>query len=87
MLHDPNTYTEPFKFKPERYNNDDTAMNMTLEPVFGFGRRVCPGRLFGENTLFMIMATTLSTCHISPGLDENGNEVLPSGKYISGPLT
>lgn len=75
------------EFDPERYNGLDSEMVKVTDLVFGFGRRVCPGIHFAEGTLFAIIATTLATCDILPGLDENGNEVLPTYSYTPGTLT
>ncbi|KAF9534613.1 putative monooxygenase [Crepidotus variabilis] len=86
MLHDPAEYEDPMNFNPERFNNDDEAMEYAKDPAFGFGRRVCPGRLFAENSLFAIVSTTLATCKILPGLDAEGKEVLPSGQYTNGTI-
>ena len=42
MLHDENTYPEPFKFKPERFLKDGKIDPSVPRPdlAFGFGRRV-----------------------------------------------
>ena len=46
------------------------------EIVVGFGPRFFPGKYFSNGTTFAMIATTLATCDIPPGLDENGSEVL-----------
>ena len=61
-------------------------MKKATNPIFGFGRRLCPGIHFADGTLFAIIATTLATCDILPGLDEKGNEVLPRYAYTSGTI-
>lgn len=86
MLHDEEIYPEPMKFKPERYNEDDVEMEKVKDLIFGFGRRFCPGRYFSGGTTFALIATTLATCDILPGLDENGNEVLPKVAYTPGTI-
>ncbi|KAF8898066.1 cytochrome P450 [Gymnopilus junonius] len=86
MLHDPEIYPNPMQFIPERYNGSDEEMfKVTLS--FGFGRRICPGMHFAEGTLFSIIATTLATCDILPGLDANGKEVIPKYAYTPGTIT
>ncbi|CAA7263631.1 unnamed protein product [Cyclocybe aegerita] len=87
MLHDPEVYANPMEFYPERFNNDDAEMEKVKDLTFGFGRRFCPGKHFAEGTLFAIVATTLATCDILPGLDENGKEVMPKYKYTPGTIT
>jgi cytochrome P450 len=78
MLHDPDIYPDPMVFNPDRFNGDDDKMERVKDLVFGFGPRFCPGRFFNGETFFSIVATTLATCDILPGLDKDGNEVLPN---------
>jgi cytochrome P450 len=87
MLHDPEIYPDPLEFNPERFNGDDVEMEKVKDLVFGFGRRFCPGRYFSGGTTFALIATTLATCDILPGLDEDGKEVLPKVAYTPGLIT
>jgi cytochrome P450 len=67
-------YHDPETFKPERFEepyNEPYATNVT----FGFGRRRCPGYIFADASLFLIMAQSLAVFNIKPGVDEEGNEV------------
>jgi hypothetical protein len=84
MLHDPDVFTNPMKFDPDRYHNLDSEMEKVNKLVFGFGRRLCPGKAFGEATVFAIAATVLATCNIYPTVDENGNNIIPDVVYSSG---
>lgn len=86
MLHDPDTYPNPMEFNPERYNGLDSEMQKVTDLAFGFGRRVCPGLHFAEGTLFLIVATTLATCKVLPGLDKHGKAVLPEYAYTPGTI-
>ena len=86
MLHDPEIYPNPMEFNPDRFKGLDSEMKKATNPIFGFGRRLCPGMHFADGTLFAIIATTLATCDILPGLDEKGNEVLPRYAYTSGTI-
>ncbi|KAJ7753262.1 putative monooxygenase [Mycena metata] len=87
MLHDPDVFTNPMKFDPDRYQNLDSKMNKVTDLVFGFGRRVCPGKAFGEGNVFAIAATILATCYIVPKVDDNGNDVIPDIVHSSGSLS
>ncbi|KAJ7745430.1 putative monooxygenase [Mycena maculata] len=87
MLHDPEIYPNPDEFNPDRYNNLDSEMEKVPELVFGFGRRVCPGRFFAEGTFFAIAATVLATCEILPPVDSEGNKVIPDVRFSSGTIT
>ncbi|KAF9695815.1 hypothetical protein EKO04_006159 [Ascochyta lentis] len=67
-------YHDPEAFKPERFEapyNEPYATTVT----FGFGRRKCPGYLFADASLFLIMAQALAVFSIKPGVDEEGKEV------------
>jgi hypothetical protein len=71
ILHDPATYPEPDKFKPERFLNADGSLrdDPTLTSGFGFGKRICPGRHFVDATLFIFIASLLSAFNIEKGKD------------------
>lgn len=86
MLHDPEVYADPMVFNPERFNGVDAEMAKASSLAFGFGRRVCPGMHFAEGTIFSIIMTTLATCDVLAGLDENGKEVMPKYAYTSGTI-
>lgn len=54
-------------FKPERYLTDDRH-HAEPDPrrfVFGFGRRVCPGRILGENALYINIVQSLAVFKIT----------------------
>ncbi|KAI0854591.1 cytochrome P450 [Xylaria cubensis] len=66
FTHDPNVYHDPTTFRPERFlAGDDHEPELNPEKfVFGFGRRVCPGRFLAENSLFLIVAQSLAVFSI-----------------------
>jgi cytochrome P450 len=76
FTHDPAAYHEPESFKPERflapYNEPDPHSY-----VFGFGRRVCPGKLLADSMLWLTVARSLAVYDIRKGVDENGKEIEP----------
>lgn len=77
-MHDPEIYEEPDEFVPERFLKDGKLNRQIRDPAvaaFGFGRRICPGRFFSDNSLFMMIASVLAVFDMKPGLDENGCEV------------
>jgi cytochrome P450 len=43
--------------------------------AFGFGRRVCPGRYFAQNSLFIIISSVLAAFNIAPPLDGEGRPI------------
>ncbi|CRL22191.1 Cytochrome P450 [Penicillium camemberti] len=52
MSFNPEIFPNPYEFKPDRW-----IENPKLEhSPFGFGRRICPGRHLGWNSIFILMA-------------------------------
>ncbi|RPD62615.1 cytochrome P450 [Lentinus tigrinus ALCF2SS1-7] len=75
IMHDPETYPEPEKFIPERYLKDGKINPAVRDPasvIFGYGRRICPGRHFADASLFTYIASILHTLDISPPVDDDG---------------
>ncbi|KAF8634127.1 hypothetical protein AX15_001059 [Amanita polypyramis BW_CC] len=73
---DESRYPDPEPFRPERFFNPDGTLNDdTVEYVFGFGRRICPGRFVANAVIWLIVATVLSSFNISKAKDENGVEI------------
>ncbi|KAI5120722.1 hypothetical protein M0805_006428 [Coniferiporia weirii] len=86
MMLDERNYTDPTQFRPERFAKVDGKAPQILDPasaVFGFGRRICPGRHFAEASLWLAIANILTVFDISPGLDADGREVLPEGGFTN----
>lgn len=80
---DPAVYHEPEIFKPERFlepHNEPSARCF----VFGFGRRICPGRLLADSILFLTIARSLALFEIKKDLDKNGKEVDPEVRVTTG---
>ena len=46
--------------------------------------RICPGRYFGDATLFIYIASILHTFHITPPCDENGDPIRIRPQYTNG---
>ncbi|KAF6752757.1 cytochrome P450 98A3 [Ephemerocybe angulata] len=78
MMHDPEVFEDPESFRPERY-----LKNGSIDPTvpdgdrasFGFGRRICPGRHFSNDSLFLFAASLLAAFEVVPPKDEAGNPV------------
>ncbi|KAJ7301421.1 putative monooxygenase [Mycena albidolilacea] len=83
MLHDPEVYSNPMDFDPDRYQND-AEMEKVTDLIFGFGRRAYPGKAFADGTLFAIASTVLATCEILLPVDVQGNKIVQDVAYTSG---
>ncbi|KAJ7671828.1 cytochrome P450 [Mycena rosella] len=69
VLHDSEMYPGPFNFDPYRFIQEgklDVSKNDPGRFTFGFGRRSCPGRLFAEDSLWLMIAQFLAVYAISP---------------------
>ncbi|KAI0274083.1 cytochrome P450 [Russula aff. rugulosa BPL654] len=74
VLHDPVMYPDPDSFKPERFINEDGSLrdDPILASLFGFGKRICPGRHLADAMIFIVIASLLSVFNIEKGNDTNG---------------
>jgi cytochrome P450 len=85
-LRDPNTYKDPEVFNPERFLGDYPEPD-PRRAVFGFGRRICPGRYLADSTLFLACASVLSTFNLLQKEDQHGNKLVPDIKYSGVTIT
>ncbi|KAH9886458.1 O-methylsterigmatocystin oxidoreductase [Cubamyces lactineus] len=72
MWGDPTVYPEPEKFIPERFLAIDAKVRSPDSYQFGFGRRICPGRHFANEALYITVASVLHVFNIDPPLDDKG---------------
>ncbi|KIJ11836.1 hypothetical protein PAXINDRAFT_171580 [Paxillus involutus ATCC 200175] len=79
-------YPNAEQFTPERFlttegtlSDDDPA-----EYVFGFGRRICPGRYTADASVWSAIATMLATLEFTLAKDAEGKDITPEPKYIIG---
>jgi hypothetical protein len=76
MCHNEAKYPNSSEFNPERFlNPDGTLTDDTVSVVWGFGRRVCPGRHLAEASLWSAVASLLAIFKFSKAKDEGGNEI------------
>ncbi|KAF5313822.1 hypothetical protein D9619_013035 [Psilocybe cf. subviscida] len=90
ILHDERVFKDPEEYRPERYLKDGQLNPSVRQPeasAFGFGRRICPGRFYSDNTLFSMVSSILHAFNITPGLDEKGEPAQLSNKMTSGLLS
>jgi Cytochrome P450 len=82
IMHDPTTYPEPTKFKPERFLDPVTPAPLP-DAAFGFGRRVCPGQFFARDMLWVAMASMLAVFEFLPATDAEGRPIPPAQEFTS----
>ncbi|KAL5637726.1 hypothetical protein ACGC1H_002106 [Rhizoctonia solani] len=78
ILHDPNTYPDPYTFQPERYLQNHPAPD-PRKYIFGFGRRVCPGIHVAYDSTFINCAGLVSAFDF-----EASAELLASVEVLGG---
>jgi len=76
LTRNPEIYDEPESFRPERF-----IEGKQLDPkqlVFGFGRRICPGRAFADMNIWLAVASITACFQIS------SNGAIGGPKFTSG---
>ncbi|KAL1755741.1 cytochrome P450 [Schizophyllum commune] len=90
MAHDELAYPEPYIYKPERFLTDDGKLNPAVRDpasfVFGFGRRVCPGKHMALASIWMTIASTLRVYNIEKVKQPDGTTIEPKREYKSSTL-
>ncbi|KAJ7133369.1 cytochrome P450 [Mycena epipterygia] len=81
IMHDESVFPDPDVFSPERYL--DSSSTKSLDAMFGFGGRLCPGRHLARSTIWITIASILATFTISKALDEDGHEIEVSDEEVS----
>ncbi|KAF5315270.1 hypothetical protein D9619_007192 [Psilocybe cf. subviscida] len=82
---DESRYQDPEAFNPDRFFDKDGNLNEDdSDYLFGFGRRVCPGRHLARGSLWLSMATTLWAFNIAKARDASGNEIPVNVEYTDG---
>ncbi|KAJ7600300.1 cytochrome P450 [Mycena floridula] len=65
MAHDPKVYKNPMEFKPTRFLGDNPEQN-PREYIWGFGKRICPGRPLADASIYITVVTSLAVFDIKP---------------------
>ncbi|KAG7119606.1 Cytochrome monooxygenase CLM2 like protein [Verticillium longisporum] len=85
FLHDPNVYREPHSFEPERFLSPRDEPDPTSD-VFGYGRRICPGRFIADSGVFINVVQSLAAFDVSAATDSAGESVGIDAKPMPGIL-
>ena len=84
MLHDETVYPNPDEFSPERYLNNDGSLRTDIpypSETFGHGRRICAGRHFAHDILWLAIAHILTVFKVERPLDDTGHEAAPKAEF------
>jgi len=78
-------YDNPENFTPERFLNPDGSLNDdNMGYVFGFGRRICPGRYVADASVWIAMVTILARLRIEPEKDKEGKDIKVEPEWVTG---
>jgi cytochrome P450 len=83
---DPRTYSNPDTFDPTRFLGGNPEQDPRVY-VYGFGRRICPGRFFAEESVFITCAIALAALNIEKAVDDAGKEIIPAVDFEGGGIT
>jgi len=85
MTQNPDKYPSPSSFNPSRFLDAEGNL-IGDEPsyVFGFGRRICPGRHLAKDSVWLAMVRILSMFRIEKTTDATGNMVEPNPEWTTG---
>ncbi|PPQ98484.1 hypothetical protein CVT26_013885 [Gymnopilus dilepis] len=76
---DPEIFPDYEAFRPERFYEGTPDGTYGMDHAsFGFGRRICAGSDFVNQTLFITIATILWSMNLQKAKDSDGNIVVPS---------
>ena len=88
ILHDEKIFPEPETFQPTRHLTADGQLSEDnpSEAAFGLGRRICPGRHFATDTVWLAIAHLLAAFDIRKVVNADGRVMEPTGEYTPGLL-
>ncbi|KAG1758154.1 cytochrome P450 [Suillus occidentalis] len=85
MTHDPKKYPNPDEFKPERFLHEDGSLTSdTMSIVFGWGRRICPGRHVADASVWIAIVNFLAFFSAHKARDERGVDIPIVPKFSTG---
>ncbi|KAL4923087.1 cytochrome P450 [Aspergillus undulatus] len=85
FCHDPKDYKDAMSFKPERFLGD----NPELDPysfAFGFGRRICPGRILADSNIYLTISMSLAAFNIGKAV-RDGKEIDVQPHFLPGMIS
>ncbi|KLO10133.1 cytochrome P450, partial [Schizopora paradoxa] len=89
MMHDEDHFPDNQTFKPERFGKGEGRIP-ELDPtlaIFGFGRRICPGRHFADATVWLTIASILHAFDILPESKTEEKPVYAASRFYTGAIS
>ncbi|KAG8708192.1 hypothetical protein FRC09_001390 [Ceratobasidium sp. 395] len=86
LLHDPEVYTNPDEFCPERYLGQNAEPD-SVAYAFGFGRRICPGAHIAQQSLWLSISNILANFTIGKARAADGTEITPKEVFTNDVLS
>ncbi|KAL0581129.1 hypothetical protein V5O48_000918 [Marasmius crinis-equi] len=83
IMRDPDLYSDPSSFNPNRFLGKQSEPD-PRKFAFGFGRRICPGAQFAEDSLFMNISRILATFEVRRAVGIDGAEIETPVEFTSG---
>ncbi|GBE84042.1 O-methylsterigmatocystin oxidoreductase [Sparassis crispa] len=84
MSRDETMYKDADKFLPERFLPAPAGRGEPhLGVIFGFGRRICPGQYFADNSAWIVIASILAAFDICKPVGADGIAVEPHMEYTT----
>ncbi|KAF8970085.1 cytochrome P450 [Flammula alnicola] len=81
--HNEDLYSDPFTFNPDRFLGDNPEIDSHFNSMWGFGRRICPGRFMAASSVWIMLTSMLAVYDISKAIDKDGNIIEPSHDFTS----
>ncbi|PLB45030.1 flavonoid 3-hydroxylase [Aspergillus steynii IBT 23096] len=88
FMHDPAIYADPMTFKPERFlsENGHTPERDPNLFAFGFGRRICPGKVLANADIYLTIAQAVASLRITNPV-KDGKEVPVTAEFLPGVIS
>ncbi|KAI5889744.1 cytochrome P450 [Schizophyllum commune H4-8] len=87
LVHDETVYPDSYTFKPDRFldanGNLDRSVRDPGDIVFGFGRRICPGRHMAYSIVWITVASMLRVYNIEKAKRPDGTVIEPPREWES----